>query len=715
MKPNKKKPRIRNRPRNKANRLLASQDEVQEKYQDENTFDEQVHEEPLQNVNRNEENVSDDDDMPDLEDETKSNEELDPVIKMQSIIHEKILKIPDKESSDKTTEQETTENSKEKIKENNVVVREQLTENNFDKQSKSSGKSDAPATTHYPKVNQKSKDKIKEPFKEKENKNSTSNNKSENSQIPKFNQKSKEKEKENAKEKVQEASEPSKANPKAKEKVKENDKEKESASEPKTEKNAFIQNLQKKMEAMMSDGGDENLPNTLMENLKKLLDQKPMTDIESSDDEEEYVEYIYKPRKYFLVGLCNLCKCDLCKIEQVIECSKCHMTYYCNIDHMQNDVEHRQLCAALQQVAADVSGGHIFSKCSDMSPDQFRSYRIIVIRKVSEILQRPLSATEQEVLLFPRLCINLKCRKFEGLTDCANCGMVAYCKEPPHLPSEHEKWCKFYQLFKELVMHQEKFGRLDPSLPSKILKDTPLTCNTTKDLFKKLNMDLPENSCENAALTQISTAPLTAWYALKLTQQLNKHEELTIHLIGAEIEFEVDILHKWELFFLHIAPVVKKLNVVFVGPELNPNNISFEQLQKTKCCKVCQKNQRTVKYFFEANIYHDYCGSKRFLRPNLICFFNAGLYRSTGFNMEDTWPETILAAANLHVPIVVTAYTEYESPLDLERFLEEGGREMTILEKPSENLFSSVKPERNFISDDEAPFMFKNYYSFILH
>lgn len=33
------------------------------------------------------------------------------------------------------------------------------------------------------------------------------------------------------------------------------------------------------------------------------------------------------------------------------------MTYYCNIDHMQNDVEHRQLCSALQQVAAaDVSG-----------------------------------------------------------------------------------------------------------------------------------------------------------------------------------------------------------------------------------------------------------------------------------------------------------------------------------------------------------------------
>lgn len=43
-----------------------------------------------------------------------------------------------------------------------------------------------------------------------------------------------------------------------------------------------------------------------MENLKKMFDQGPVTNIESSDDEEEYIEYIYKPRKYFLVALCNV-------------------------------------------------------------------------------------------------------------------------------------------------------------------------------------------------------------------------------------------------------------------------------------------------------------------------------------------------------------------------------------------------------------------------
>lgn len=43
-----------------------------------------------------------------------------------------------------------------------------------------------------------------------------------------------------------------------------------------------------------------------MDNLQKLLNQDPVTDVVSSDDEEEYIEYIYKPRQYFLMSLCNV-------------------------------------------------------------------------------------------------------------------------------------------------------------------------------------------------------------------------------------------------------------------------------------------------------------------------------------------------------------------------------------------------------------------------
>ncbi|XP_023297280.2 uncharacterized protein LOC111679909 [Lucilia cuprina] len=638
--PNKKNPRIRNRARNKANRLkLLENQENQENLNNEQTvtnIQEQEHfklpKSELNEPSLHEEAEDDeDDDMPELMDDNNvafnktPQQEQDPLKTLQNLMQSKFM-----QKQSKTSEAKETKNKATEVKTNDKDLKEKSLKNANVKAGKT------------------------------------------------------------------------------KEKLNEN----ESASE----KNAFIQNLQKKMEQMMANG-DENLPNTLMENLKKMFDQGPVTDIESSDDEEEYIEYIYKPRKYFLVALCNLCKTDLCKLSQLIECSKCHMTFYCSMEHMHNDAEHQQLCYALQQVAAETCHGHIFKNCSTMPADHFRSYRIITIRKVESILERHLNATEQEVILFPRLCNNVKCREYqyEKLHDCSECGMIAYCLEhPEHMnPEDHAKWCKSYQLFKELVQFQEKFGRLDPALPTKILKELPISCLNTKEIFNKLGCDLPVNS-EYASLSQISTGPLTAWYALKLADQLKNHESLTIHLIGAEIEFEVDVLHKWELFFLHITPCVKSLNIVFVGPELNPNNISFDQLQKTKCCTACRKSQRNVRYFFESYIYHDYCRSDKFLKPNLICFFNAGLYRSTGYNMEDTWPETILAAANLQVPIVVTAYTEYESPLDMQRFAEECQRKLRLIQAPSQNPFASVKPERNFISDDEAPLMFKNYYCFVV-
>lgn len=471
----------------------------------------------------------------------------------------------------------------------------------------------------------------------------------------------------------------------------------------------FLSSLQKKVEDAIANGGAD-LPNTLLENLQKLIKQEPVSDVASSD-EEEYVEYIYKPRQYFAVSICNHCKSDL-RNTKLTQCSKCKMTFYCSPDHMKLDQNHRQLCYALKQVA-DSYGGHIFYKCGDFSPEQFRSYRIIAIRKTESIINRQLTACEQEVLLFPRICCNIKCReyRFNKLVDCPGCGQVAFCKTAPdHLQKYHHLWCRSYQLFKEMIIFQEKFGKIDPSLPTKVLKDLPMACSNMRQICSKLAVDL-KDECKYAALSQIATGPLTAWYTLKVFDKL-RMDKITVHLIGAEIEFEVDLLHKWELFFLHITPTVKELNVVFVGPELNPRNISFDQLKKTKPCRSCRKNKRTVNYHFENALYHNYCRQEVFLKPELICFFNPGLYRPTGFQMEDTWPETIEAAVEKKCPVVITSYTQHEAPMDLSRFIEESNRHLDIVIPPMVNPFGSVKPERNFISDEEAPLMYKNYYCF---
>ncbi|XP_016933461.3 uncharacterized protein [Drosophila suzukii] len=466
----------------------------------------------------------------------------------------------------------------------------------------------------------------------------------------------------------------------------------------------------------LQKGTGESPAAALFSNLGKLFSQAPPSDVESSDEEaEEYVEYIYKPRQYFMASLCNFCKADLCG-QNRIPCSRCGLSYYCSGGHMKDDQEHRQLCNAIRQTV-DRNGHDMFYKCGDFSGEQFRSYRIVCIRQVEKEMNRQLSATEQELLLFPMICGEFKCRehRFKRLSLCGGCGEVAFCNDKPghRRKEEHAKWCGAYQLFKAFIMFQANFGRLDPSLPNKVLRELPMTCSNTKHIMKKLNFNVT-NECEYAALTQVSTGPLTAWFALKLCERLRNCEELTLHLIGAEIEFEVDMLQKWELFLLHIMPTVKILNVVFIGPELNPNNISFEQLKKIKCCRLCRKAQRNVNYYFENALYHDYCKEPHFLQPNLVCFFNSGLYRSTGFALEDTWPDTIQAALNLKCPIVVTSYTKYEAPLDMAHFINQSNRHINLILPPTTNPFSSEKPERNFISDNEAPFMFKNFYCFVV-
>lgn len=97
-----------------------------------------------------------------------------------------------------------------------------------------------------------------------------------------------------------------------------------------------------------------------------------------------------------------------------------------------------------------------------------------------------------------------------------------------------------------------------------------------------------------------------------------------------------------------------------------------------------------------------------------VCFFNPGLHRSTGFKEFDTWPDTIAIATSHECPIIVTSYTEIESPKDFQRLEAESIRKLNVIQPSEVNPFTSYRPERNFISDEIAPMIFKNYYYFVV-
>lgn len=60
-------------------------------------------------------------------------------------------------------------------------------------------------------------------------------------------------------------------------------------------------------------------------------------------------------------------------------------------------------------------------------------------------------------------------------------------------------------------------------------------------------------------------------------------------------------------------------------------------------------------------------------------------------------------------PVILTAYTAAEAPLDLQR-MKENIDELEVLLQPQKNPYRSLRPWRNFVSEEESPVIFKNQF-----
>lgn len=73
--------------------------------------------------------------------------------------------------------------------------------------------------------------------------------------------------------------------------------------------------------------------------------------IEDDDSEDDYIEYKFMPRQVFISTICQACKKPTTLSERVL-CQHCQMVSYCCADHGKTDEpNHKDLCAALQEIA----------------------------------------------------------------------------------------------------------------------------------------------------------------------------------------------------------------------------------------------------------------------------------------------------------------------------------------------------------------------------
>ncbi|KAL1402675.1 hypothetical protein pipiens_005996, partial [Culex pipiens pipiens] len=303
---------------------------------------------------------------------------------------------------------------------------------------------------------------------------------------------------------------------------------------------------------------------------------------EEFEEEEEQIEYKFAPRPVFLATNCQVCKNPL---RNIVQCETCRMVSYCNEDHRRSDLgPHKDLCAVIVELATR-RGGHIYNMAHKLTDDEYRNLRVHTLNQSEQMLRRPLQAFEREILLFPRTCSSPSCREWRQnlLSECKDCRQVSFCTDhPDHLPAAHKQWCKSYFLFQKLILRQKILGRIEPVLPVRIASKSFTVPPNIDEVMKLLykNSTVLRDECAYATLTQIATAPLTALHGYLQTGLKPSSETFTIHLVGAELQFEGDTLDKWEAFFLHIVPEITELRIVFVGPELNVENLPIDIISR---------------------------------------------------------------------------------------------------------------------------------------
>ncbi|XP_063980809.1 uncharacterized protein LOC135164419 [Diachasmimorpha longicaudata] len=429
------------------------------------------------------------------------------------------------------------------------------------------------------------------------------------------------------------------------------------------------------------------------------LPLKPFgVDLSADSDDEEILEFQIRPRFFYVSSLCLVCM-----NQYTIHCNDCGMVSYCSEKHREeNRRQHAALCKVLLEICGGMEG---FSLAKTLPPDLYRSFRIKTINLVENKMKRRLDLWEREIMLYPKICGS--CGKVDNLICCPVCGMDFYCERHEQ---NHGKRCKEFRIFRRVLWMQHKYGFIEPEAPLVHYKDPRVLPENFDFLIYDMYKNSPSyrriDSYTYACLSHVATAPLTALFAMqRAIPDWTTRTQFRVHIIGAEFQFECSLLRVWEKFFIHFLPRLKTLAIEFTGPELYLPPAPPALLGKIKMCRSCKSAGKRIQISFNPQrLYHDV---EHGTQVDLICLFNPGLYRETGFDNTDTWPDTIMKFCAAKVPVVVTSYTEFEIPRDVERI--KSVRDIQVLLEPQRNPFGSVKPDRNFVSDDVVPLMYKNY------
>ncbi|KAJ6626158.1 hypothetical protein B0H10DRAFT_547327 [Mycena sp. CBHHK59/15] len=201
--------------------------------------------------------------------------------------------------------------------------------------------------------------------------------------------------------------------------------------------------------------------------------------------------------------------------------------------------------------------------------------------------------------------------------------------------------------------------------------------------------------------------PMTVLYALQEVNESDawtRNETLVIHILGS---FALELLGE-RVFeeILHRLPNVKKLQIVFCGPELrspdllNLNTritrlIAIKTFGPNLCCTSCRQSRREMRTMYCAELYHHFVEAQgsQFKTPDLAIAFNSGLSQES----QETWPKTFKCLVERRIATVFTAYDSEEAVGDAACLRAAGARLLPSLgprKNPWGSMVAKIQPGR---------------------
>lgn len=247
-----------------------------------------------------------------------------------------------------------------------------------------------------------------------------------------------------------------------------------------------------------------------------------------------------------------------------------------------------------------------------------------------------------------------------------------------------------------------------PWTPSRILSSPPKILPKSWDAY--FDSIRPTETQPTALLPWVRVTQSTLSLSMPLTivqglerlygglDRVNKLESLILHVIGAE-DYEINFGGYVFEEILHLLPGIKKLGIIFVGPDWSMEPVVSKKIEGVQCCRECTRKGRRISRIFVQAYYDEWLrhrdpnkGSLEGL-PHLVIGFNSGLHSVT---YQESWEPALKMLVQTNWPCVFTSFDMREAKLEA-AVLEKFGAKLRWKETP--NVWAAEEVTWDCVSD----------------